>query len=302
MNNAGSQTTPTTLMIRSDGYRLLACPLCHTVHATPHMVSFGFMVTEHWSDSYSVFSLFESRQGLRQCTACHDFYLQSDAPYIGHLTSDQASRLIEPLPAYLPPFLRHQGGSGVSARNTDNHSPNAGQSWMQQLKKWWRGKPYYHFLPEDTKDTQAVNESDYPKYPRLKSANDEDLAGILENQEKYSVKLIQAVRILYWVSLNDAYRDTANAMTEKGEIPHATFKPTDIQIDNMRTLLALLEYADGGSRKITIAELHRELGQFDRAVEILRNQSTLNSEDETILDAAQKEISAPIRILYSYQR
>ena len=289
-------------MTQFDGYRLLACPLCHTIHAAINVVSFGFMEVEHWSDSYSVYSLFESRQGLRQCTACHDFYLQSDAPHIGHLTSDQASRLVETLPAYIPPFLRNKGGSGVSARNTDNDSRNTGQSWIHKLKKWWRGKPHYHFLPEDTKDTQAVNESEYPKYPRLKSANDEDLAGILEHQAKYSVSLIQAARILYWVYLNDAYRRTAKALTEKGQIPYAAFNPTETQIDNMRTLLALLEFADGGSRAITIAELHRELGQFDRVIDMLQKVAEPCLKSETILEAARQGISAPIPILYAYQK
>lgn len=289
-------------MTQFDGYRLLACPLCHTIHAAINVVSFGFMEAEHWSDSYSVYSLFESRQGLRQCTACHEFYLQSDAPYIGHLTSDQASRLVEPLPAYIPPFLRHKGGSGVSARNTDNNSPNAGQSWIHKLKKWWRGKHHYHFLSEDTKNTQAVNESAYPKYPRLKSANDEDLAGILENQEKYSVNLIQAARILYWVYLNDTYRDNVRAFTEKDQIPYPAFKLTETQIDNMRMLLTLLEFADGGSRAIAITELYRELGQFDRSIDLLQKIAEPCLKSETILEAARQGISAPVPILYAYQK
>ena len=288
-------------MTQFDGYRLLACPLCQTIHAAINVVSFGFMEVERWSDSYSVYSLFESRQGLRQCTACHEFYLQSDAPYIGHLTSDQASRLVEPPPAYIPPFLRDKGGSGVSARNTDNDFRNAKQSWIQQLKKWWRGKSHYHFLQEGTKDTQAVNESDYQKYPRLKSANDEDLAGILENQDKYSVNLIQAARILYWVYLNDAYRDNVRALTEKDQISYPAFKLTETQIDNMRTLLALLEFADGGSRAIAIAELYRELGQFDRTIDLLEKIAEPCLKSETILEAARQGISAPIPILYFHQ-
>jgi hypothetical protein len=289
-------------MTQFDGYRLLACPLCHTIHAAINVVSFGFMETEHWSDSYSVYSLFESRQGLRQCTACHEFYLQSEAPYVGHLTSDQASHLVEPPPAYIPPFLRNKARSGVSAHNTDNDFPNARQSWIQQLKKWWRGQPHYQSLQQDTKDTQAEDEAQSKRYPRLKSANDEDLAGILDHQEKYSVSLIQATRILYWVYLNDAYRHTAKALTEKGQLPYSAFRPTEIQIDNMRTLLALLEFADGGSRAIPIAELHRELGQFDRAIDILQKVAEPCLKSETILEAASQGISAPIPVLYSYQK
>ncbi len=279
-------------MTQFDGYRLLACPLCHTIHATVNIVSFNFMSPEHWSDSYSVYSLFDNRQGLRQCVTCHDFFLQSDAPYLGHLTSEQASRLVETPPAYIPPSLRHKSGD----------TPDTRHSWIKRFKEWWSGKPHSQPPPEDTKDTQAVDEAQSKKYPRLKSANDEDLAGILEHQEKYSVSLIQAARILYWVYLNDTYRRTAKAMTEKGQIPYSAFKPTEIQINNMRTLLALLEFADGGSRAITIAELHRELGQFDRAIDILQKVAEPCLKSETILEAARQGISAPIPILYSYQK
>jgi hypothetical protein len=114
------------------------------------------------------------------------------------------------------------------------------------------------------------------------------------------VNLIQAARILYWVYLNDAYRNTAKTLSEKGQIPYSAFQPTETQIDNMRTLLALLEFADGGSRAITIAELHRELGQFDRAIEVLQKVAEPSLKSETILEAARQGISAPIPILYSY--
>jgi len=268
------------------------------MHAAINVVSFGFMEAEHWSDSYSVYSLFDNRQGLRQCTACHEFYLQNDAPYIGHLTSEQASRLVEPPPAYIPPLLRQRGGSEFSNGNRGNDYPNAGQSWIQRIREWWSSTPSYR-APEEGK--KAGGDYQIPKYPRLKSASHEDLVGILENQEKYSVNLIQAARILYWLDLNNVYRNTAKTMSEKGQIPYPTFKPTAIQIDNMKTLLALLEFVDSGSRKIAIAELYRELGEFERTIDLLQKIAKPCLKSETILEAARKRISAPIPILYSYQ-
>ena len=271
-------------MSRTDGYRLLACPLCHTIHATPHMVSFGFMVTEYWSDIYSVQSLFESRQGLRKCTACHDFYLQSEAPYIGHLTSIQASRLVATPPDYIPAFLRRTGSDDVSTENTNSDSAHPRQFWLRWLKKWWVRKPFYQL---STENTQENTKDPSKKYPRMITASDSDLAGILENQEKYSVALIQAARVRYWIYLNDAYRDTTKALIEKGQIPHSAFKPTEIQIDNMRTLLALLEFADGGNR----------------AIQILEKITEPDYKSEAILEAARQGVRAPILIPYSsYQK
>ena len=287
-------------MSRTDGYRLLACPLCHTVHATPHMVSFGFMVTEYWSDIYSVQSLFESRQGLRKCTACHDFYLQSEAPYIGRLTSAQASRLVATPPDYIPAFLRRAGSDDVTTANTSSDSAHPRQFWMRWLKKWCVRKPFYQL---STENTQEDAKDPSKTYPRMMTASDSDLAGILENQEKYSVALIQATRVRYWIYLNDAYRHATKALTEKGEIPYSAFKPTEIQTDNMRTLLALLEFADGGYRAITIAELHREIGQFDRAIQILEKITEPNYKSEAILEAARQGVRAPVLIPYSsYQK
>jgi tetratricopeptide (TPR) repeat protein len=136
----------------------------------------------------------------------------------------------------------------------------------------------------------------------MTSAYDSDLAGILENQEKYSVSLLQATRILYWVHLNNDYRENARELAKQGQLPHSTFNPSQTQMDNMRTLLALLEFADRGAREITIAELYRELGQFDRAIDILQKIDSPSLKSETILEAARKGISAPIPILYTYQQ
>lgn len=289
-------------MTRFDGYRLLACPLCHTIHAAVNVVSFNFMAEEHWSDSYSVNSLFENRQGLRKCTACHDFFLQSDAPYIGHLTSEQASHKLEASPAYIPPFMRAKGTRGGTTSYSSNDSSIGGQTWIQRLKQWWHSEPHHTQQTEVVSNDQPKNEDKSKKYPRMTSADDGDLAGILENEEKYSVSLLQATRILYWVHLNNTYRENARQLAKQGQLPHSAFNPSQTQIDNMRTLLALLEFADRGAREITIAELYRELGQFDRAIDILQKIDSPSLKSETILEAARKGISAPVLIPYHGQQ
>jgi len=289
-------------MTRFDGYRLLACPLCHTIHAAVNVVSFNFMADEHWSDSYSAYSLFENRQGLRKCTACHDFFLQSDAPYIGHLTSEQALHKLEASPAYIPPFMRATGARGGTTSHSSNDSSIGGRTWIQRLKQWWHSEPQHTQQKEVVNNEQPKNEDNSKKYPGMTSADDGDLAGILENQEKYSVSLLQATRILYWVHLNNTYRENARQLAKQGQLPHSAFNPSPTQIDNMRTLLALLEFADRGAREITIAELYRELGQFDRSIDILQKIDSPSLKSETILEAAKKGISAPVLIPYHGQQ
>ena len=289
-------------MTRFDGYRLLACPLCHTIHAAVNVVSFNFMAEEHWSDSYSVYSLFENRQGLRKCTACQDFFLQSDAPYIGHLTSEQALHKLEASPAYIPPFMLATGARGGTTSHSSNDSSIGGRTWIQRLKQWWHSEPQHTQQTEVVNNEQPKNEDNSKKYPGMTSADDGDLAGILENQEKYSVSLLQATRILYWVHLNNTYRENARRLAKQGQLPHSAFNPSPTQIDNMRTLLALLEFADRGAREITIAELYRELGQFDRSIDILQKIDSPSLKSETILEAAKKGISAPVLIPYHGQQ
>jgi len=291
-------------MTRFDGYRLLACPLCDKVHAKANLVTFNLMAFENWSDGRSVHSLFDNRQGLRKCTGCEDFFLESDATFIGRISSLEAERQVDPHDVDIPAFLRRDADGEANPKSTKSYSQKvtAPSSWWSRFKAWCVHNPQHDAYRQANVDTSSENEEPRPSYPRLQSVFDSDLASILERQDKYSDQLLIAARLLYWMYLNDPFRDTARGFIKKGKDPSIAFRPTDLQIDNMRSLLALMEQHPESYQETIAAELHRELGEFEKAINLLGKRSRLSQEDETIIDAARKGISAPVRIIYDHQK
>ena len=72
-------------MSMTDGYQLHACPHCDKVHVSLNYVSLNFMAFENWSDGRSYQSLYDSRQGLYRCVSCEEFFLKSEANYLGNI-------------------------------------------------------------------------------------------------------------------------------------------------------------------------------------------------------------------------
>lgn len=291
-------------MTRFDGYRLLACPLCNTVHAKANVVSFNLMAFENWSDGRSVHSLFDNRQGLRQCAGCKDFFLESEATYIGRLSSYESQRQVAPHDIDIPAFLRRDADGESSNQKSaliETLAKQEPKTWLGNLKHWWNKKP----STEKTQPYPSENESfkeESPQYPRLQSVFDSDLATILEKPHSYSTELIISARKLYWMYLNDPYRATARGFIKKGKDPYEAYRPTDLQIENMQLLALMISESSEDYLRSNLAELYRELGEFDKSVHLLQQRASLDIEAETILNAAKDGISAPVPIKYPHQK
>ncbi len=291
-------------MTRYDGYRLLACPLCNTVHAKANVVSFNLMAFENWSDGRSVHSLFDNRQGLRQCSACRDFFLESEATYIGRLSSYESTRQVVHHDIDIPAFLRRDADGDSSSPTTDCHVSAAeikSATWIEGVRNWWskkqrtKAKASHH-----NRDKNSAE--DTPQYPYLQSVFDSDLVSIIEKADNYSDHLILAVRKLYWMYLNDPYRDTARNLIKKGKDPHQAYDPTELQIENMELLISLINRKKENYLRTSLAELYRELGEFDLCIQILEQRNSQDMESETILTAARSGVSAPVLIRYPHQQ
>lgn len=109
-----------------------------------------------------------------------------------------------------------------------------------------------------------------------------------------------AIRTLYWRYLNDPYRDTARRLIEKGRDPITAFKASDLQIENMRALLALLE-RHRSHEVVMRAEIHRELGEFKEAALLLAEGASEDEEADNIYTAALRRVSAPLPVIYAWQ-
>jgi hypothetical protein len=53
---------------------------------------------------------------------------------------------------------------------------------------------------------------------------------------------------------------------------------------------------------VTRAEIHRELGEFTAAVELLSALDGSDEEANTILKAARQQVAAPVPVVYAWQR
>jgi hypothetical protein len=140
----------------------------------------------------------------------------------------------------------------------------------------------------------APASADVPfQYPELYPVRESDLASLVARPANYSESLILAIRTLYWRYLNDPYRDTARRLIEKGRDPAVAFTASDLQIENMRALLVLL-VKHRPEDVLMRAELHRELGEFTAAIDLLDDL-------DAIREAARDKISAPTLIKYAWQ-
>jgi hypothetical protein len=274
------------------------------VHAKANLVSFNLMAHENWSDGRSVHSLFDHRQGLRKCTGCQGFFLETEAIDQGRISSLEAEQQVAPYEVDIPAFLRRDadGERQTPARGSASLTSPQSSSWLGRLWGRWNRTSEGAAAPVlDAKPSMASSE-DGPRITRLQSVYDSDLATILERKNAYSDALILAARQLYWMYLNDPYRDTARGLIKKGQDPTVAYRPTELQVDNMRSLLALMEEQPTDYRDTTRAELYRELGEFDRAVSLLQQYEASDLEAATIIQAATAGISAPVRIRYAHQR
>ena len=128
---------------------------------------------------------------------------------------------------------------------------------------------------------------------------DAALAGLIA-QGSQSNELMLALRTLYWRYLNNPYRETARRFIEKGRDPTVAFKISDLQIENLRELLLLL--AELRPEEVVVrAELHRELGEFTEAVELLSAWNSEEEEANTVLKAAKQQVAAPLPVAYAWQ-
>ena len=148
---------------------------------------------------------------------------------------------------------------------------------------------------------KAATPADVPfQYPELYPVRESDLASLVAKHADYSESLILAIRTLYWRYLNDPYRDTARRLIEKGRDPITAFKASDLQIENMRALLVLL-VKHRPEDVLMCAELHRELGEFTAAIDLLAGLGDEDEEANAIREVARDKISAPTSIKYAWQ-
>ena len=70
----------------------------------------------------------------------------------------------------------------------------------------------------------------------------------------------------------------------------------------MQLLALMISESSEDYLRSNLAELYRELGEFDKSIRLLQQRASLDVEAETILNAAKDGISAPVPIKYPHQK
>jgi hypothetical protein len=150
-------------------------------------------------------------------------------------------------------------------------------------------------LPLAQRDTRPAAERALDP-PDIRPVGADDLAGLLAANPPDRGVMI-AGRRLHWRDLNDPFREVYRTHRMEHATSLPPYRPTDGQRANMTALLALLDGApdvDFGE----VAELHRELGDFERAAEAVE-KAVPNYWGETIAPLLgrliARRVNAPVR-------
>jgi hypothetical protein len=279
-------------MTRFAGYRLLGCPHCQAVHAVANLVSFNLMSFETWTDGQKVHALVDHREGVRQCASCDGVFLERETLFMGKARTRWRN---DEEPYEIPAFLLRPANEPVWTMQRLREKLSSVFAWVMR-----GGLPAPASRHTDGGASAAVANDTYVEYPDFCYVPDIALAGLIA-QGSQSDELMLALRTLYWRYLNTPYRDTARRLLEKNRDPTVAFMASDLQTSNMRELLALLnKYRP--EAVVTRAEIHRELGEFTAAVELLSALDGSDEEANTILKAARQQVAAPVPVVYAWQR
>lgn len=225
-------------MTSISGRRVIKTPCCGCLLTTPRYLSMNYSAREHWTDGRAVDSLAPQGEGLRRCT-CGSYFVLRQAEFIDELP---------------------------------HRTPRAPLDWetneITDLISDISSRQYYmkHF---DTRPAAVIDAEEKLIPPLVLGVADAELAGIIMSKV-YTAQVLFAVRKLYWRYLNDPFREAYRAHKESAPLTFPSFSPTSEQIDNMEQLLPLWESTQPQDWLVS-AELHRELGHPEEALECLNH-------------------------------
>ena len=244
-------------MTRVSAYHISKSPCCGRHYSTISYASLNFSSGEFWTDGYRKNSLTPNDHNLRKCE-CGGFYLTSELIYLETVSVSDV------------PFTKI-----VSAEELPQVIIQARNNKIELAARW----DYWHYL----------NHAYREKYRLHRDAEDK-----LSKQD--------------WLSKNPDKRTIIDKLRKvkpptyvlKNDRPftYPKFEPTEIQIVNMKELLELfISHVDSSSFKLEIAELYRELGDFESSTYVISGMD-LNYGGilkNLIGEMSEKEDSAPIR-------
>ncbi len=216
-------------------------------------MSINYSCSEYWSDGRAVKSLAPLDGGLRKCI-CGKYFLYRQAV--------SGPVIYNSLP--LPP------------ENWENEDV-----WEGFLRGGQSKRDYllakYDFRSESERERERLEK---PLEEII--VQDSELSDLLVSEFLNTDVLIVARR-RYWRYLNDEYRSIYRAYKKVHNGGYPMYIPTELQKENMLHLLKLLE-SQVKPDYLEIAELHRELGNFQIARNVIENNYIENDRKKEIVD------------------
>lgn len=254
-------------MTRIAGYELIGSPCCRTIYAKARFSSVNFSSSAFWTDGRRENSLMPNDGGLRKCK-CGKYFLLSECTTTGLDAGEN------------PNFPQHVHESEL---------PYAIQTASSESVELAAGRTYWMYLNDSYREK-------YKSYREAEDAQTELIWALEWNKENPDRR--SPIRKFYDIILRRKAPSAPPAEDKPFTFPD--FEPTEIQIGNMLRLVQLISSHPENYSKdypVELAELFRELGQFNEAISLLQNISAENQDRVTglILKMAIEKHTAPIR-------
>lgn len=221
-------------MTRISGMRIVKPPCCGKLFLSSNYSSMNFSASEFWTDGHNEHSLMPNTEGLRQCE-CGTYFVMQQTISIGDIT----------LPERPPTFPKRK--------------------FRVPLIWRWLGQPDYDAIKmEAMAEYDRAFEAATDGYSIAVPVGANNLSSVVHIPGQDELVEL-AARRLYWRHLNAEYRQTYRDHREtKQEVFAPPYIPSDLQLDNMTRLVRILE-RHPVKRHLELAELHREMGNFEKA-------------------------------------
>ena len=257
-------------MTSISGYELIASPCCRKIYGTPRYASVNFSASAFWTDGKRENSLMPNDGGLRKCE-CGNFFTLRDCIKLG-LDADEK-----------PNFPDHVHPSDL---------PNAIDSTNSLNVELAARRAYWIHLNDEYRQLYKDHRDEEDSTRKAQWAEKWQLAN--PDRRSKLKKLLDKLLLIKKPSIPPVPNEP---------ITFPAFQPTDTQRANMVRLVELIKTQPENFSKeypVELAELHRELGNFDEASALLMDVSPENQDVVTnlMLDLCHQRKSAPVRYRY----
>lgn len=248
-------------MTRITGTQIVKTPCCGAFVSTVAYGSINLMAYEYWTDGQNVGSLSPQDGGLRRCT-CGQYYLLSECQHA--LT--------------IP--VRRQSQS-TAKKESDN-------TWWSRL---------FHRKNREVVAQAESSERGQLSFPAALFVPEAELPTVIAKSVN-NPDVLTAARRRYWRYLNDPFREIYRQHRQLNDQTFPRFEATDIQRTNILEFIRLLEYQPVDAR-VEVAELYRELGEFDAAKISLALSGRKNDKlYQVVADLLVAGVKCPARFRY----